>query len=141
MRETREMQKTTHLKKNYILHWVFDSKSRIELWIFTHLIPKPPQNNFSCQNVSVEYNYFLNFFVKIAKKTAKNWLLGDFILLLRRKFLARNCIQFLARNFSHQNCEKKFLARNGPRYTRHLSWEQIRIVIKICYFFANIKLR
>ena len=44
--------------KNYVLYWDFVLKS----WIvdfFTHFThEKTPQNNFSCQNFSVENNYF-----------------------------------------------------------------------------------
>ena len=43
--------------KNYVLYWDFDSKSWIVDFFtrFTH--EKRPQNNFSCQNFSVENNY------------------------------------------------------------------------------------
>ena len=43
--------------KNYVLYWDFDSKSWIVDFFtrFTH--EKTPQNNFSCQNFSVENNY------------------------------------------------------------------------------------
>ena len=44
--------------KNYVLYWDFDLKSWIVDFFTCFTREKTPQNNFSCQNFSVENNYF-----------------------------------------------------------------------------------
>ena len=45
-------------EKNYVLYWYFDLKSWIVDFFTRFTLEKTPQKNFSCQNFSVENNYF-----------------------------------------------------------------------------------
>ena len=50
--------------KNYVLYWDFDLKSWIVDFCTRFTREKTPQNNFSCQNFSVENNW--SFYVTIS---------------------------------------------------------------------------
>ena len=51
-----------------------------------------------------------------------------------------SCIQFLARNFSHRFCEKKFLARNRAMYSLHFLstvWQVRLFCFQVFFLQAN----